>query len=114
MQEVIKAFILGGATIASAKYISQFVSPAFAPLIAGMPTGILTSFFLGSHKARREYYSGYFISISILALIVIFCHLMATYVPSVPIDLVSFISIPLWGAISYVAINKLEIIHKKK
>lgn len=114
MQEIVKAFVLGGATIATAKYISQFVSPAFAPLIAGMPTGIITSFFLGSDKARREYYSGYFISISILALTVICCHLTATYAPSVPIDLVSLLAIPLWGAISYFAINKLEIIHKKK
>ena len=114
MQEVVKAFVLGGATIAAAKYISQFVSPAFAPLIAGMPTGIITSFFLGSDKARREYYSGYFISISILALIVILCHLTATYAPSVPIDLVSLIAIPSWGIISYVAINRLEIVHKKK
>lgn len=112
MQEVVKAFILGGATIATAKYISQFVNPAFAPLIAGMPTGILTSFFLATDKARREYYSGYFISISILALIVIFCHIIATYVPTIPIDLVSFIAIPLWGAISYIAINKFEIGHK--
>tara|TARA_Y100000748_G_scaffold299799_1_gene297233 strand:- start:15583 stop:15924 length:342 start_codon:yes stop_codon:yes gene_type:complete len=113
MQQVLKAFVLGGATIAAAKYISQFLSPAFAPLIAGMPTGILTSFFLGSDKARREYYSGYVISISILAAIVLFCHLMATYMPNVPIDLVSFIAIPMWGAISYFAINKFAA-HKKK
>ena len=113
MEEILKTFMIGGGLIAGAKYVSQFLSPALAPLVAGMPTGIITSFFLNSDKEKRKYYSGYIYSSFLLFAVVMFCHLMATYVRDIPINVVAAIAIPLWALMSYFVIHR-EVPKKKK
>ena len=44
--DYIKPFLIGGSLIAGSKYISHFVAPEYSPLIGGLPTGIIASFFI--------------------------------------------------------------------
>ena len=57
--EYVEPFLIGGSVIAGAKLASKYMGPAFAPLIGGMPTGIIAAFFLNNNKNKRIYFNGY-------------------------------------------------------
>ena len=44
--EYVKPFLIGGGVIGGSKLASKIMGPALAPLVGGMPTGIIASFFL--------------------------------------------------------------------
>ena len=109
--EYIEPFLIGGSVIAGSKYVSTFASPALAPLIGGMPTGIIAALFLKSDTDRKKYYSGYVYSSFTLFLSVLFIHLMSVYT-KFNIVTVSMISLVLWAALSYVVVNMAGLIKK--
>ncbi len=111
IMEYVKPFVVGGGLIALGKYTSRFVDPAIAPLIGGLPTGVIASFFLDSDKIRKGYYSGYVYSSFVLFFVIAAIHLVGEYT-AMSMDLVSFLGLCVWGAISYVVIQA-EVISKK-
>ncbi len=56
--EYVKPFVIGGGLITLGKYTSKFVNPSIAPLIGGLPTGVIASFFLDNDKMRKGEYNG--------------------------------------------------------
>ena len=50
----IKPFLVGGAVIGGSHLVSQFAPAQFAPLIGGMPTGIIASYFLASQQKNKN------------------------------------------------------------
>lgn len=102
--DIIKPFLIGGSVIAGSKYVSLYASPALAPLIGGMPTGIISSFFLKSDKDKRKFYEGYVYSSFILFLSIVLCHLLSSKT-SLNVDIISAISIVAWAIISYIVVN---------
>ena len=103
--EYVKPFLLGGSLIAGSKLISKYVSPEFAPLIGGLPTGIIASFFLTGYNNKKLYFEGYLISSIIITLSVIFINLFASKFPKLSFDKISLFSLLCWAIISYFAIN---------
>ena len=57
--DIVKPFLIGGSVIAGSKFVSKYASPALAPLIGGMPTGIIATYFMDDDKSKTEYYNGY-------------------------------------------------------
>ena len=110
--EYVKPFVIGGGVITAGKYLSQFVDPAIAPLVGGLPTGVLASFFLSSDKARKGYYSGYVYSSFVLFFVIVLIHLAGEYT-NIAMDIVSLIGLLVWGGISYFVINA-EVVSKRK
>ena len=106
MADLLKTFVIGGGLIAGAKYVSQFMSPAWAGMVGGLPTGIIASFFLDSDKKKIMYYSGYVYSSFLLFVAVVFCHIITTHFQNIPINVVSTIAIPLWAIVSYLVIQR--------
>jgi hypothetical protein len=106
--EYAKPFLIGGSVIAGSKYVSTLVNPALAPLVGGMPTGIIASFFLSSSTEKKKFYTGYVYSSFILFLAILFIHKVSD-VTSYSVDMISTAAILLWAAISYVAINDFAI-----
>lgn len=112
IMEYLKPFVIGGGLITLGKYTSRFVNPAIAPLIGGLPTGVIASFFLDNDKVRKGYYSGYVYSSFVLFFVIAAIHLAGEHT-AMAMDLISFIGLLVWGAISYVVINA-EVISKGK
>ncbi len=110
--EYAKPFVVGGGVIAAGKYLSKFVNPAIAPLVGGLPTGVIASFFLSNDKARKGYYHGYVYSSLVLFFVVVGIHLAGEYT-AMAMDLVSLLGLLVWGAISYFVINA-EVISREK
>ena len=110
--EYVKPFVIGGGLITLGKYTSKFVDPAIAPLIGGLPTGVIASFFLDNDKMRKGYYNGYVYSYFVLFFVIAAIHLAGEHT-AMSMDLISFVGLVIWGGISYVVINA-EILSKKK
>tara|TARA_Y100000389_G_scaffold62468_1_gene58515 strand:- start:453 stop:914 length:462 start_codon:yes stop_codon:yes gene_type:complete len=108
--EYVKPFVIGGGLIALGKYTSKFVNPAIAPLIGGLPTGVIASFFLDNDKMRKGYYNGYVYSSFVLFFVITAIHLAGEHT-AMSMDLISLVGLAIWGAISYVVINA-EVISK--
>ena len=110
--EYVKPFVIGGGLITLGKYTSKFVDPAIAPLIGGLPTGVIASFFLDNDKMRKGYYNGYVYSYFVLFFVIAAIHLAGEHT-AMSMDLISFVGLVIWGGLSYVVINA-EILSKKK
>ena len=46
LSELVKPFLVGGTVIAGSKLLASYSTPAVASLLGGLPTGILTAFFM--------------------------------------------------------------------
>ena len=107
--EYLKPFLIGGSVIAGSKYISKYANPALAPLIGGMPTGIIASYFLQTDKDKRNFYHGYAISAPILALAIEFIFIMTSQIQTIPVNIISTIGLLVWGVLSFTTIRLLHI-----
>ena len=104
--EYIKPFLIGGAVIGGSKAASKFMGPSLAPLVGGMPTGIIASFFLKGDDKRKKYFEGYVYSSFVLFLSILFIHLGTLHFPKTSVNMLSGVSFILWAAISYFVIKK--------
>lgn len=74
-EELIKPFFIGGTVIAGSKLLAHYTTPAVASLLGGLPTGIITAFFLADKK-KANYFDGYRFHSFILWLSTIFIYYM--------------------------------------
>tara|TARA_B100000902_G_scaffold34593_1_gene41606 strand:+ start:102 stop:437 length:336 start_codon:yes stop_codon:yes gene_type:complete len=110
--DLVKPFFIGGAVIAGSKAVSKIAPPALSPLIGGMPTGIIATYFLDSDKQKTEYYAGYAYSSFVLFLAVLICHLWSAN-SSTPVNIISTVCILVWAIISYFVVNYFVLSKKK-
>ena len=103
--EYVKPFLIGGAVIGGSKAASKLMGPALAPLVGGMPTGIIASFFLKGDDKKRKYFEGYAYSSFTLFLAILFIHLATMHFQKVSVNIISGISFIIWGVISYFVIK---------
>jgi hypothetical protein len=110
--EYVNPFLIGGGVIAGSKIVAKFAGPSLAPIVGGMPTGIIASFFLKSQQAKRDYFSGYFYSSILLAIAIMFIHFASINNKNWNVDIISGGALLIWALLSYFAIN--YFIPKKK
>ena len=88
----IKPFLVGGSVIGGSHLIAQFAPAQFAPLVGGMPTGIVASYFLAGQKKKQEYFAGYAVSSVVLALAIVGLHYTTTIMPKTNVDIIEHIT----------------------
>lgn len=110
--EFVNPFLIGGSVIAGSKIVARLAGPSLAPIVGGMPTGIIASFFLKAQQAKREYFAGYFYSSILLAIAIMFIHIVSMTHKNWNVDIISGVALALWAILSYVAIK--HFIPKKK
>ena len=110
--DIVKPFLIGGSVIAGSKFVSKYASPALAPLIGGMPTGISATYFLDTDKAKVEYYNGYAYSSFLLFVAVLCCHLWSSN-SDTPVNIISTVCLLIWALLSYFVINTFVLKGKK-
>ena len=101
--EYLSPFFMGGSFIAGAKLISTHLSPEFASLIAGMPTGMLAVFFLNNQSEKVKYYNGYIYVTITTSLMVIISYLLCNNT-TMHVNIISAIAFGLWAIISFMFI----------
>ena len=104
MLNYLSSFFYSGALVAGSKYVSTWMDAAFAPIVAGMPIGIIGSFFLDTEKAKRRYYADFMYSSIILAVTVFVMYMVALLFPGISMNVISVIGLFLWALISWVTI----------
>lgn len=103
--DYLKEFVIGGSVIAGSKLVSKLFGPTFAPIIGGMPTGIIASYFLSNDTQKQDFFKGYSVSSPILALTVIAIYFLSIYVKQFSINTISTIGLLLWGILSLVSMH---------
>jgi hypothetical protein len=110
--DLVKPFLIGGSVIAGSKLISKFVSPALAPLVGGMPTGIIATFFLDNDEQKRKYYDGYAYSSFVLFLAILLIHMWSRH-SDLSVNVISIVSLLAWAIMSYFVVNFFVLTSKK-
>jgi hypothetical protein len=103
--EFVKPFLIGGCVIAGSKVVAKYSSPALAPLVGGMPTGIIASFFMSKQDDKRKYFDGYFYSSILLAVAIVCIDLIVSKNKSMNVDIVSGLGLIVWALLTYFVIN---------
>lgn len=106
--DIVKPFLIGGSVIAGSKFVSKYASPALAPLIGGMPTGIIATYFMDSDKDKAMYYKGYAYSSFLLFIAVLCCHLWSAN-SKTPVNIISTVCILIWAVLSYIVVNTFVV-----
>jgi len=103
--EYINPFLIGGGVISGSKLVSNLAGPTLAPIVGGMPTGIIASFFLKSQAEKRDYFAGYFYSSILLAISIMLIHFTSVTYTSWNVDIISGVTLIIWAILSYFVIN---------
>lgn len=111
MKEIIEAFFIGGGVIAGSKVAAKFLGPSLAPLVGGMPTGIIASFFLNNNSDKISFFHGYVYSSILLFLAILLIHVVSVKYPKVNVNYISVSSLIMWFVFSYFLIKFTT--HKK-
>lgn len=111
MIDYLSSFFYSGSLVAGSKYIARWFDAAFAPIAAGLPVGIIGSFFLDTEEAKKRYYSGFMYSSMILTVCVFVMYMISLLFPSIAMDTISVVGLALWGVLSWITIFFM-IVHK--
>lgn len=94
-KEILIPFFIGGVVISSVKFISTHLdNPALAAIIGGIPTGLISIYFLSSQKSLKYSQNYFFVTLSLLTAILSF-YLMILYT-DIEKNKILIISIVLW------------------
>ena len=108
--EYVKSFLIGGGVIAGSKIAANLMGPEMAPIVGGLPTGIIDSFFLTSNANKQKYFEGYAYSSFVLFLAILFIHLVTSHYKNLSVNVVSGSAFVVWALLSYLIIGA----HKKR
>ena len=103
--EYIKPFLIGGSVISGSKLVAKYAGASLAPIIGGMPTGIIALLFLNKQQAKRDFFSGYLYSSILLTLAIMFIHFTSINYIDWNVDVISMVALCVWAILSYIAIN---------
>jgi len=107
--DIVKSFLIGGGVIAGSKVASNIMGPELAPIVGGLPTGIIASFFLNSNSTKQKYFEGYAYSSFVLFLAIVFIHLVTSHYKKLSVNMVSSGAFVVWAILSFLIIGA----HKK-
>ena len=110
--EFIKPFFIGGGVVAGAKFLSTKIDPAYAPLLAETPTGILATFFLNNELEKKKYYTGYLVTDSVVPFSTLVIVLGFTFLKNYPINYLTSLGYLVWLILSFSIITYIKSIRQ--
>lgn len=69
MSEIIKQFIIGGTFVAGISYIGNYVNPVLAGLLAGLPIGLPSTYFILNSTKAKDYVSNLALTTILLTMV---------------------------------------------
>ena len=107
--EYLKSFLIGGGIISGSKVAARLMGPELAPIVGGLPTGIIAAFFLNTNHAKQKYFEGYAYSSFLLFLAILSIHIATRHFKNTNVNIISGIAFAVWLLLSVLVIN----MHKK-
>ena len=111
MLDVLQSALVGGLIIGSTKLASQIIGPEYASMVGGVPTGIIASYFISTRKAKKKYFLGYLIDVTVIILSTVITALFVfnhtNWSPSVFV----YITLTSWIVFSVISV-KMVLGHK--
>ena len=108
VKSLILPFLIGGTVISGVKYASENIkNPAIAAVIGGIPTGLLSIYFVADSKSLKYAHNYFFVTLALLIAIAIFYNIH-TY-SNLSKGAVLAISLVCWALliiIRYLAVGK--------
>ncbi len=98
LKSIIVPFLIGGFVISGVKYTSSHVkNPALAAIIGGVPTGLISIYFVSDEKTLKYAHNYFFVTLSLLISISVF-YILHTYT-SLQKDIVLLIALICWATL---------------
>ena len=73
VRKLIVPFLIGGTVISGVKYASTHIkNPAIAAIIGGVPTGLISIYFVSDEKTLKYAHNYFFVTLSLLSAIAVF------------------------------------------
>lgn len=69
MSEIIKQFIIGGTFVSGISYIGNFADPVLAGLLAGLPIGLPSTYFILNSTKAKAYVSSLALTTILLTMV---------------------------------------------
>jgi hypothetical protein len=108
LKNLIVPFLIGGTVIAGVKYASVHIkNPAVAAIIGGVPTGLISIYFVSDEKTLKYAHNYFFVTLSLLSAIAVF-YVLHTYT-KLKKDVALLISLIFWAifiAVRYITAGK--------
>ena len=96
IKSLVVPFLIGGSVIAGVKYASIHIkNAAVAAIIGGVPTGLISIYFIKDSKSLRYCHNYFFVTLSLLTSIAIF-YILRTYT-DLKKDVILLISLICWA-----------------
>lgn len=98
LKDLIFPFLIGGSVIAGVKWASQHIdNPALAAVIGGVPTGLISIYWVSASKSLPYAHDYFYVTLSLLTAIAIF-YALFTYT-NIDKNLVLLIALACWGTL---------------
>ena len=78
MEEIIKQFIIGGVFVSGISYVGNYANPVLAGLLAGLPIGLPSTYFILNSTKAKQYVSN--LSLTTILLTFVTCLFYYLYV----------------------------------
>ena len=96
LKDLVIPFLIGGSIITGVKYASTHIkNPVVAAIIGGIPTGLISIYFINDSNVLKYSYNYFFITLALLTSIVIF-HILYVYT-NLQKDVILLISLLCWA-----------------
>jgi hypothetical protein len=69
MEEIIKQFVIGGVFVSGISYVGNFVNPVLAGLLAGLPIGLPSTYFILTSSKAKDYVSSLALTTILLTIV---------------------------------------------
>lgn len=96
VKSLIIPFLIGGTVISGVKYSSEHIpNPAVAAIIGGIPTGLISMYFVANDKSLGYSHNYFYVTLSLLTAIAIF-YTLYTYT-NLSKNVVVSVSLACWA-----------------
>ena len=107
LRGIIIAALTGAIIIGGVKYLALYVGPDIAPLLSGLPLGIVVSYFLEKKSIMNDYMLNY-VFVSIILLVSIILSVILMKYTNLGIHMVTTICLVFWLVIN---LGKIAYVH---
>ena len=107
MEEIIKQFVIGGVFVSGISYVGNFVNPVLAGLLAGLPIGLPSTYFILKDTKAKSYVSNLALTTLLLTLVTCLYYYLYAHTGTVSKNMGIAFSMTIW-LIGVVIIWKIQ------
>jgi len=96
MEEIIKQFVIGGVFVSGISYVGNFVNPVLAGLLAGLPIGLPSTYFILNDTKAKAYVSNLALTTILLTIVTCLYYYLYAHTGNVSKNMGIAFSMSIW------------------